>query len=73
MCVWVRLHAGHLALPGGPSMCPGELLHPHVAHVLKRVHERQLLPALIAVSYVGIEELGFLIGEVVLSQARRVE
>ena len=31
-----------------------------------RVHQRQLLPALLAVSYVRVDELGFLVGEVVL-------
>ncbi len=50
----------------------GALLLPHVPHVLDRVHQRQLLRALIAVSYVGVEELGFLFGEVFSSQARRV-
>ena len=29
-------------------------------------NERQLLPALIAISYMGVEELGFLVGHVVL-------
>jgi len=35
-------------------------------NVLNRVHQRQLLTALIAVSYMRVEELGFLVGEVVL-------
>jgi len=30
------------------------------------IHQRQLLPALIAVSYMGVDEQGFLVGEVVL-------
>jgi len=42
------------------------LLLPHVPHILHRVHQRQLLPALITVSYVGVEALGLLIGKVVL-------
>ena len=48
---------------GGP---PSERLDPHVTHFRHRVHQRQLLPALIAVSYMRVEELGFLVGEVVL-------
>jgi len=35
-------------------------------HILHRVHQRQLLPALMAVSYMGVEELSFLVGKVVL-------
>ncbi len=31
------------------------------------IHQRQPLPALIAVSYMGVEELGFLVGKVVLA------
>jgi len=33
--------------------------------ILHRVHQLQLLPALLAASYMGVEELGFLVGEVV--------
>ena len=41
-------------------------LQPPVPDILHRVHQRQLLPALIAVSHVGVEESGFFLGEVVL-------
>ena len=34
--------------------------------ILHRVHQRQLLPTLIAVSYMRVEELGLLLGQVVL-------
>ncbi len=34
-------------------------------HILHRVHQRQLLPAPIAVSYMRVEELGVLVAEVV--------
>ena len=39
------------------------LLLPHVPNLLHRIHQRQLLPALIAVSYMGVERLGFIRGE----------
>jgi len=38
----------------------------HLPNIVHRVHQRQLLPALITVSYMGVAELGFLVGEVVL-------
>ena len=42
------------------------LLLPHVPRILHRVHQRQFRPALVAVTDMHIEELGFLVGEVVL-------
>jgi len=47
-----------------PSLCrkPTAL----VPHILHRVHQRDLLPAFIAVSHMRVEELGLLVGEVVL-------
>jgi hypothetical protein len=37
----------------------------NVPRILHHNHQRQLLPALIAVSYMGVEELCFLVAEVV--------
>ncbi len=48
-----------------PQPDPKEL--PHSLH---RVHQRQLLPALIAVSHMGVDQMGFLVGEVIVERIR---
>ena len=57
--------------PVKPSLFAGYwagacLLQPHLPHILHRIHQRQLLPALIAVSHMRVEDLGFLVGKFVL-------
>jgi len=51
----------------------GEALRVSFQDIINRVHQRQHLPALIAVSYVGVEELGFIreeAGPVTLARRR---
>ena len=47
----------------GAMACP---LLPHLPHIVYRVHQRQPLSALVTVSYMGVQDLGFLVGYVVL-------
>ena len=44
---------------------------PNVAHILNDVHHSQLLTTYGAVTYVGVEELGFLVGQVVLKPGEK--
>ena len=38
---------------------------------LNRVHQRQLLPALLPFSHMGVDELGFILGQVVFQPCQK--